>query len=86
MRKAIGSLNCKAKCITNRKYAFIMIWLGESNYRIIEVARNDSFFEEKLKETLTYFYMEVMIKELVDSRVGRQMELRKYDAEKSSFV
>lgn len=72
--------------ITDRKYAWIMIWLGESNYRVIEVSRKDSFFEQKLKEKLTYFYMEVMIKELVDSRVGRRMELRKYDAEKLSFV
>lgn len=72
--------------ITNRKQAFIMIWLGESNYRVYEVAKCDSFFEKELKEKLNYFYMEVMIKELVDSRVGRQMELRKYDAEKSYFV
>lgn len=72
--------------VTDRKYAFIMIWLGESNYRIIEVARNDKFFDEKMKDKLTYFYDEVMLKELVDSRVSRHMKLRKYDAETLTFI
>lgn len=72
--------------VTDRRYAFIMIWLGESNYRIIEIARNDNFFEEKMKQKLAYFYHEVMLTELVDSRVSRHMKLRKYNAETSSFV
>lgn len=72
--------------VTDRKNAFIMIWLGESNYRVIEVERNDKFFNEKMEDKLTYFYNEVMLKELVDSRVSRHMKLRKYDSEKLSFV
>lgn len=72
--------------VTDRKYAFIVIWLGETDYRILEVARDDKFFDEKMKEKLTYFYTEVMLKELVDSRVSRHMKLRKYDVATSSFI
>lgn len=76
--------------VTGRKYAYLMIWLGEwrgePSYRVIEVPRNDNYFEQNMNAKLTYFYMEVMLKELVNSRVGRKMELRKYNAEKLSFV
>lgn len=76
--------------ITGRKHGFIMVWLGESHgepqYRIIEVTRNDSFFDKEIKPKLIYFYNEVMVKELVDSRRGRFMELRQYSEENQSFI
>lgn len=71
--------------ITGRKRAFIMIWLGESSYRVIEIERNDEFFERKMLEKLTYFFNEVMLKELVDSRLQRHMALRKYNPDTSLF-
>lgn len=75
--------------ITARKYGFIMVWLGEfqgePQYRIVEIPREDSFFDE-IKPKLTYFYKEVMIKELVDPRKRRYMELREYNAETKSFI
>lgn len=72
--------------VTGRRNAFLMIWLGEANYRIFEVERDDDFFKEKINEKLTFFYNECMLKELVDSRAGRFMKLRTYDATTLSFV
>lgn len=72
--------------VTGRRFAYIMIWLGETSYRIIEIKRDDTFFKEKMEEKLTFFYNECMLKELVDSRVGRHMQLRTYDATTLSFV
>lgn len=76
--------------ITNRKYGYIMVWLGEvegeAQYRIVEIPRDDSFFENSIKEKLVYFYEEVMIKELVDSRKKRHMPLREYDSVQKSFI
>lgn len=76
--------------ITGRKYGFIMIWLGEyegePQYRIVEIPKDDSFFEREIKNKLVYFYEEVMMKELVDSRMKRHMELREYDSVQKSFI
>lgn len=71
--------------VTGRKNAFLMIWLGEDSYRIIEVKRDDDFFQQTMKEKLTFFYNECMLKELVDSRAGRFMKLRTYNATTKSF-
>lgn len=72
--------------VTQRKFAYLVIWLGESNYRIMEVARNETFFKEKILPKLVFFYEECMLKELVDARVGRNMKLRAYDAQTLSFI
>lgn len=62
--------------VTGREFANIMICLCEDRYRVIEIKRDDNFFQQKMKEKLSFFYNECMLKELVDSRVGRQMQLR----------
>lgn len=76
--------------ITGREYGFLMVWLGECfgepQYRIIEMPRDDSFFLKEMKPKLSYFFEEVMVKELVDSRRGRKMQLRKYDPESKMFI
>lgn len=76
--------------ITNRKYGYIMVWLGEVNdepqYRIVKIPKDDSFFENNIKKKLLFFYEELMIKELVDSRKKRHMKLREYDAVQKSFI
>lgn len=71
--------------ITGKKYGHLMIYLGDSSYRIIEIAKDDEYFESMIPE-LTYFYMEVMLTELVDPRNRRRMDLRKYDPATESFV
>lgn len=75
--------------ITRRQYGFIMVWLGEFEgefqYRVVEVPKEDSVFQE-MEPKLQYFYNEVMMKELVDPRKSRHMELREYNAEKKSFI
>lgn len=76
--------------ISRRQLGFIMVWLGEwksePQYRIIEVPKNDGFFEKEIEPKITYFYNEVMMKELVDSRKARHMALREYNAENDSFI
>lgn len=75
--------------ITRKAYGFIMVWLGEymgePQYRIVEVPRDDEFFETQVKPELEYFYNEVMIKELVHSRKERYMILREYNAQTDSY-
>lgn len=76
--------------ITQRKYGFVMVWLGEldgqSQYRIVEITRDDSFFEEIIKPKIVYFFEEAMVKELVDSRKARKMKLREYDSQSQTFM
>lgn len=72
--------------VSGRPNAYLMIWLGEASYRVIEVQRDDDFFLNNMKEKLTFFYNECMLKELVDSRKRRFMKLRTYNASTSSFV
>lgn len=76
--------------ITNRKYGYMMIWLGEykgePQYRIVEIPKDDSFFENFIQNKLVFFYEEVMIKELVDSRKKRHMKLREYDSVQKAFI
>lgn len=96
--KGAGSINEKHEWyielqselhITGRKFGFVMVWLGECNreaqYRIVEIPKDDSFFETTIKPKVQYFYEQVMMKELVDSRKGRSMKLRTYNRENDSF-
>ncbi len=75
--------------ITGRQYGCVMVWLGEhsgeAQYRIVEIPKDDSFFEQMMKPKLVYFYENVMIKELVDPRKKRALALRKYDTATQSF-
>lgn len=76
--------------VSGREYGFIMVWLrefeGEPQYRIVEVPKDDAFFEENIRSKIVYFYEEVMMKEIVDSRKSRYMPLRVYNAEAKSFI
>lgn len=76
--------------VTGRNYGYLMIWLGENSgeaqYRIIDIPKDDSFFEQSMKPKLVYFYENVMIKELVDPRKKRDLALRKYDPVSESFL
>lgn len=72
--------------ITRRCFAYLVIYLGESVYEIIEkIERNDVFWKEKMEKELVFFYNEAMVKEIVDSRDARGMDLRKYNAQSQTF-
>lgn len=72
--------------ITGRRMAYLILYLGESNYEIIEIERNDKFWKEEMEKELVFFYNEGLLKELVDSRYDRGMEVRKYDTGKKTFL
>lgn len=71
--------------ITNRKVGLILICV-ENEHMIVKILKNDDFFNLKMKEKLSFFYKEVMLKELVDSRRGRTMEFREYNHELDQFL
>lgn len=75
--------------ITKRKFAFLMIWLGDDTpegHEVVKLKRDDDFFEKEMKEKLMFFYNEVMLTELANSRVEREMELRQYDEASKTFL
>lgn len=71
--------------ITRRRLAHLVIYLGEGVYEIIEIERNDKFWKETMEKELIFFYNEAMLKELLDSRDFRGMNLRKYNAKTQTF-
>lgn len=72
--------------VTMREKAFLMVWLGEENFRVVEIVRDDSFFVEEMREKLSFFFNKVMLKELVDPRKTRSMALRHYNEELQAFM
>lgn len=66
--------------ITGRNYGYLMVWLGENlgeaQFRIVMIPRDDAFFQDEVKPKLLYFHENVMVKELVDSRKKRRMDSR----------
>lgn len=82
-------LQCELRA-TGRKLGFLMVWLGECGgspqYRIIEIPKDDKFFDDDIRHSVTYFYNEVMMKEIVDSRKASHMQLRVFNAENDCFI
>lgn len=72
--------------VTKRNFAYLMIWLGENQYEVVKVKRDDEFFKNEMKEKLEFFYKEAMLKELANSRREREMELRKFDETTNTFL
>lgn len=66
--------------------AYLVIYLGESVYEILELERNDKFWKNEMEKELIYFYKEALLKELVDPRDDRSMDIRKYDAKEKTFL
>lgn len=71
--------------VTDKKIGFLVVWLGDNEYRIERVLRDDKFWEEKMKQKLLFFYNEAMLKEVVDPRKNRKMELREFDPSTNTF-
>lgn len=68
--------------ITNRNLCYFAIWVGDDlPMRIEKIYRDDSFWDNKMKNQLVNFYNSALLPELLDSRIHRTMPLRKYDKE-----
>lgn len=63
-----------------------MVYLGESVYEVLELERDDEFWRKEMEEELIFFYNEALLKELVNPRDERGMDLRKYNDEKKTFL
>lgn len=62
-----------------------MIYLGNEEFEIIEIEKNDEFWKQQMVEELVYFYNEALIKELVNPRLERAMEIRVYNSKSKTF-
>lgn len=71
--------------ITRRRIAYLMIYLGERIYEIIEIGQNHDFWKTEMEKELVFFYNEAMLKEIINSRDERGMDLRKYNATTKTF-
>lgn len=72
--------------VTRKRMAYLIIYLGESAYEIVELERNDQFWKEEMEKELIFFYNEALLKEIVNSRYDRGMDFRKYDPKKETFL
>lgn len=71
--------------ITERQMGYLMIYLGDDDYEIVEIERNDEFWKQEMEQELVYFYNEALIKELVNPRDERGMDIRKYNPKSQTF-
>lgn len=71
--------------ITKRTMAYLVIYLGNEVYEIVEIERDDAFWNMEMEDELSYFFNEALLKELVDPREERTMELRQYNSKKETF-
>lgn len=71
--------------ITKRQMAYLVIYLGSEVYEIVELERDDAFWDTQMEKKLCYFFNEALLKELVNPRDNRSMELRQYNSEKNIF-
>lgn len=71
--------------ISKRQIAYLVIYLSSDVYEIVEMQRDDEFWKNEMEEELVYFYNEALMKELVDPREERGMDLRTYNSSKQIF-
>lgn len=71
--------------VTKRQVAFLVIYLNERAHEIVEIERNDEFWKNRMEKELVFFFNEALLKELVNPRDERGMDLRKYDSKKGTF-
>lgn len=66
--------------ITQRSWCYLVVWASNDlPLRVEKVKRDDIFWREKMETKLKNFYEKALLLELVDSRSGRSMDLRKFD-------
>lgn len=71
--------------IARKQTAYLVIYLGGREYEIVEIEKNDEFWKNNMEKELVYFFNEALLKELVDSRDDKGMELRTYNSKKGTF-
>lgn len=71
--------------ITGRRYAYIVIWLG-TEFFIKKVEVDHSFWNDKMKKKLEFFFYECMLKERAKPRRARKMDLREYNKSTKTFI
>lgn len=72
--------------VSGKRFAHLMVYLGPCEYKTETVVRDDDYWKSKMEAELVYFFNEAMLKELVDSRDKRSMELREYDETTKTFI
>lgn len=72
--------------VSDKRSAFVLVFLDESQYKIEEIVRDDSFWANEMEEELVFFFNEAMIKELANPRDERNMPLRMYDETTKTFI
>jgi len=72
--------------ITGRHMGYLVLYLGESVHEILELERNDKFWKEQMEKELIFFFNEALLKEMVDPRDERGMNIREYNEEKETFL
>lgn len=59
----------------NVSLCYFMVW-SPVDYRIIEVQKDEVFWEEKMKNKLVQFYETCLVPEIIDSRLARKMKAK----------
>lgn len=72
--------------VANKKFAYLVAYLSETEWKIEKVNRDDDFWDREMKEELIFFFNEAMVKEIVNPRDERSMEQRKYDEISKTFI
>lgn len=72
--------------VSGRKYAYLVVWLGDNHVKIQRIERDDEFWDSRMKPKLTFFFHESMLKELANPRRERKMKLREYDQQQNTFI
>lgn len=71
--------------IADKQMAYLLIYCGSDAYEVVEISRDDEFWKKEMEDELVFFYNEALVKELVDSRERRGMDLRRYDPKTETF-
>ncbi len=71
--------------IAKKEMAYLVIYLGNDVCETVEIQKNDEFWNNQMVNELVYFYNEALLKELVNPRDERGMDLRKYNSSKQVF-
>lgn len=71
--------------IANKQVAYLVIYLGDEKYEVVELERDEEFWKKEMEKELVYFYNEALLKELVNPREERGMDLRKYNSKSETF-
>lgn len=67
--------------ITGRDMCYFVVWAGDNiPIRLEKIYRDDEFWHNQMENQIKRFFDTALLPELVDSRHGRTMPLRKYDA------